>query len=294
MRRLPLWCAGLAAVGLVTAACGGGSSPHARTAAESSVSPSAGASSGSTSGSAAAPAATGSAAPSASTGTARPGASAAPQQSQPAASQQTQRSGATASALPPLAKPGSYTYVVNGTTKSSFGNKNINENATLTVDPPSGHQQHQALKGTDVAQAQTVLAQAGGYYLVDITISAQGFSEEFHANPPVLYAPVAPKPGQQWSWQLTSDDGKYTVHTTSTYVGSQTVSTTGGQAAQTLLVHSVATVTGNGINATSTQDDWLSPTYALIVKEHAVMHGTGFGQTFDSDMTRTLVSTRPA
>jgi len=293
MRRLPILCVGVAAAGLLTAGCGGSASPHARTAAQSSLSPSASATGGTPAG-AGAPAATASAASAAPSSSARSGSGSGPKQSQTATSPSLRQGGSTTQALPPLTKQGSYTYAVRGTDKSPFGNKDINENATLTVDPPSGRQQHQALKGADVAQAQTVAVQTGGYYLVDITISTQGFNEEFHANPPVLYTPVNAKPGQQWSWQLKSDDGKYTVHTSSTFVGDQTVATTGGQSLTTSLVHSVVTISGNGINATSTQDDWLSRTYVLIVKEHAVMHGTGYGQTFDSDVTRTLVSAHPA
>jgi len=293
MRRLPVLCAALAAAGLLTAGCGGGSSPHARTAAQSQVSHSAGASSGASTGSGAT-ASSASAAPSGSAAPARSVQSAAPQQSQSAVSPSLRQGGSSVQSLPPLAKPGAYTYKVTGSSKSPLGNKAIDEDATLTVDPPSGHQQHQALKGADVSQAQTVVVQPGGYYLVDLTIATQGFSEEFHADPPVLFAPTGAPAGQKWSWQLKSTDGKYTVHTASQYVGEQTVRTTSGQSVQTALVHSVVTVTGNGINATSTQDDWLSPAYALIVKEHAVMHGTGYGQTFDSDITRTLETTRPS
>ena len=213
-------------------------------------------------------------------------------QQQTAPQQQTQTQQQSAAA-PSLTRPGRYTYDSHGTAKSPFGTKNLDGTATLTVDQPSGGRQHQALSGQDSTQEQVLVAAADGYRLSELKISTQGFSEDFRSDQPVLLLPAAPTAGQTWSWQMTSTDGKYTIHTTSKIVGTEQ-QTVGGSGVRTVHMTSSIHVSGDAIELTGTQDDWFSTAAALVVKEHAVMHGTGYGQTFDSDVTRTVRSMQPS
>ena len=217
------------------------------------------------------------------------------QQAQPRQqSKQTQQAQPRAQqAGPTLTKPGRYTYDSHGTAKSPFGTKNLDGTATLTVDQPAGGRQHQALDGQDMTQEQELVAAAEGYRLSELKISTQGFSEDFRSDRPVLLLPAAPTAGQTWSWQMTSTDGKYTIHTTSKIVGMEQQAV-GGSGVRTVHMTSSIHVTGDAIELTGTQDDWFSTAAALVVKEHAVMHGTGYGQTFDSDVTRTVRSMQPS
>ncbi|HMC72166.1 MAG TPA: hypothetical protein VKJ07_23610, partial [Mycobacteriales bacterium] len=99
--------------------------------------------------------------------------------------------------------------------------------------------------------------------------------------------------GRTWSWQAKSTDGKYTLDVTTTISGNTTVPV-GGKSQKAVVADSTLHITGQAFDLTVQQRDWVSSAYALVLKEHSVTHGTAYGTTISSDITRKLRSTTPS
>lgn len=148
------------------------------------------------------------------------------------------------------------------------------------------------MSGQNGSQDLTLAAHAAGLYVNDINISQPGFAEDFRPVGAALYFPASYHVGSRWSWQAKSTDGKYTLNVTSAITGTST-QTIGGHALRTLVVDSTLHITGAGFDITVDQRDYVSVNYALVVREHAVSHGTAYGMNVSSDITRVLRSTTP-
>ncbi|HEU5034395.1 MAG TPA: hypothetical protein VFT62_06515 [Mycobacteriales bacterium] len=188
-----------------------------------------------------------------------------------------------------LTPPGRYRYHLAGSESSALGKRTIDGTSTLVVDPPQHGRQHTATDGADGHSEQTVLARRTGLYLADIKMSQQGFSEEFRPRSPVLLLPATARAGRSWQWQMTSTDGKYTLHATLQVTDPSGSAAVHGQRVSTVVVSSVLRITGNAITMTIHQRDEATRD-GLIVQEHAVGDGTAYGTKFHTDTTRTLTS----
>jgi hypothetical protein len=189
-------------------------------------------------------------------------------------------------------RAGTYTYDVAGTTTTRLGSQKVSGTDTLAVDPPSGSQQKSTQKNKQGSRNQTLTVTPNGLFIVDIHIVQGGFDEDFKPVGTATYFPGNYKVGSAWHWSARSTDNKYRLDTSST-ISSSTKITIHGQVLPVLVVDSVVHFTGNGFDLTENQRDWVSTTYALIVKEHIVEHGTVGGFKLDSDETRTVRSTTP-
>lgn len=207
---------------------------------------------------------------------------------QPASSQPVSSQPATKAPGRPtgFARPGRYTYVLNGTaTVPLRGTQQISGDQTFTVDPPAGSSQHSRQSDSQGTTDQTLAVRSTGLYMQDIRIANQGFNEEFRPVGSALFFPASYRTGSHWSWHAKSTDGKYTLD-----VSSRVASAT----RSAVVLDSTLHIAGNGFDIHVQQRDWISTTYALITKEHAVTSGTAYGAHVSSDVTRTLRSTTPS
>lgn len=191
------------------------------------------------------------------------------------------------------ATPGDYTLDIKGSSRSSLGEAPIDGEATLTVDPANGEDQHSSLQaGQNGSVEQTVRFTTSAIQLVQLKISSPGFTKEFRPVKPVLLLPQPPTIGRTWSWVIVSTDGATTASLEAKVARTEVV-VIGGEKVATTVVHSTLRLTGD-ITATSVMDTWYSERYHLSVKEHAVTDGKVQEFTFHSDTTTTLRSTKPA
>jgi len=207
--------------------------------------------------------------------------------------------GATSAQKPPgkptgFTRPGSYTYDVSGTATQPFGgSQNVSGTSTQAVDPPQGTHQHSKTDGQNGSQDSTLDVRQDGLHVLDIAIASQGFNEDFKPVGDALYFSSDYRVGRHWSWQAKSTDGKYTLDVTTKISGNGTVPV-GGKSLNAVIADSTLHITGSAFDLTVQQRDWVSTTYALVLKEHAVTHGTAYGATISSDVTRKLRSTTPS
>jgi hypothetical protein len=191
-------------------------------------------------------------------------------------------------------RAGTYTYDLSGTAKQPFsGSQNVSGTDTQTYDAPQGARQHNKSSGHNGSQDMTLEVAKDGLHVVDIQIASPGFSEDFRPVGDAVYFPADYAVGRHWSWQAKSTDGKYTLDVTTRISGSTSV-TVGGKALKALVVDSTLHITGTGFDITDQLRDWVSTTYALVLKEHSVSQGTAYGATISSDVTRRLRSTSPS
>ena len=191
-------------------------------------------------------------------------------------------------------RPGSYTYDVSGTATQPFGgNQNVSGTSTQAVDPPQGSRQHSKTDGQNGSQDLTLDVRKDGLHVLDIAIASQGFNEDFKPVGDALYFSADYRVGRKWSWEAKSTDGKYTLDVTTTISGNDTV-TVGGKSLKAVVADSTLHITGAAFDLTVQQRDWVSTTYALVLKEHSVTHGTAYGANITSDITRKLRSTTPS
>jgi hypothetical protein len=187
--------------------------------------------------------------------------------------------------------PGTYTYDNSGTVTAG-SSRDASGTATLTVDPPSGGQQHSLLGNDQGRTEQTVVVRPDGTYLVRLVITNPAFSKDFRPAKPVLLAPDPAKQGQSWSWKATSTDGKTTVSVTATMGGQETL-TIGGAKVTTTIIDSTLRITGD-VNYTAQMRTWHDPADRLIAKEHTKGSGSFNNVPFTTDITSTLRSTKPS
>lgn len=194
------------------------------------------------------------------------------------------------------AAPGHYVYDVTGERSggTSPGTQAVNAKADLTIDPASGSDQTSTVSSSQSGgQTQTTDYRylPNGILLVDTTSGGK----EFKPDPPVLAMPVPPTVGTTWSWTMTSTDKSTTVRADNKITGTA-ILTIGGQPVQTVvLVVTLTTNTSYGgapLTLKTTETNWLSPKYNLIVKRHDVTDVSPYA--FHSDTTQTLESIKPA
>ena len=191
-------------------------------------------------------------------------------------------------------RQGTYTYDLSGTAKQPFsGSQNVSGTDTQTYDAPQGSQQHNKTSGQNGSQDMTLAVAKDGLHVVDIQISSPGFKEDFRPVGNAVYFPTDYAVGRHWSWQAKSTDGKYTLNVATKVSGTGSV-TVGGNALKVLVVDSTLRITGTGFDITDQLRDWVSTSYALVLKEHSVSQGTAYGATISSDVTRKLRSTTPS
>lgn len=164
---------------------------------------------------------------------------------------------------------------------------------TDAFDRPQGSRQHNKTTGPNGSQDLTLDVAKDGLHVVDISIATQGFNEDFKPVGDAVYFPADYKVGRKWSWQAKSTDGKYTLDVATTISGATTVAVT-GKSLKALIVDSTLHITGAAFDVTDQLRDWVSTTYALVLKEHSVSHGTAYGAALSSDVTRKLRSTTPS
>ena len=190
-------------------------------------------------------------------------------------------------------RAGSYTYDLSGTAQQPFsGTKTISGTDSQTFDAPQGARQHNKTSGENGSQDLTLEVAKDGLHVVDITISSPGFSEDFKPVGNAVYFPADYGVGRHWTWQARSTDGKYTLDVATKISGTASV-VVGGKSLKTLVVDSTLHITGTGFDITDQLRDWVSTAYALVLKEHSVTHGTAYGASISSDVTRKIRSTTP-
>lgn len=273
----------LAVTAALLAGCGGSSSPSpgAQAPSPGTSSPTA-ASSGQTLG-------PGGSAPAGTSGAPAPGAAGASTPASAAATsgQVTNNGGATGVSF---TKPGTYTYDTSGTVTAG-SSRDASGTATLTVDPPSGGQQH-TLLGTDQGRTeQDLVVRRDGTYLARLVITNPAFSKEFRPAQPVLLLPSPTTDGRTWSWQTISTDGKTTASVTAKIAGRETLTVEGARTATTI-VESTLRLTGD-ITYTAQLKTWYDEAHRLTAKEHTKGNGTFGGLQFTTDVTNVLRSTAP-
>lgn len=191
-------------------------------------------------------------------------------------------------------RAGTYTYDVSGSAKQPLGGtQQISGTDTDVYDAPQGSTQHNKDTSQQGSSEMTLQVKSTGLYVVDIHISQQGFDEDFHPVGTAKYFPASYPTGTSWAWEAKSTDGKYTLHVASKIAGTSNV-TVGGKSLKAVVVDSTLHITGNGVDLTVQQRDWVSTTYALVLKEHSSSNGTAFGASFTSSVTRQLRSTTPS
>ncbi|HET6911591.1 MAG TPA: hypothetical protein VFH54_19865 [Mycobacteriales bacterium] len=191
-------------------------------------------------------------------------------------------------------RAGTYTYDISGSAKQPLGGtQQISGSDTDTFDAPQGSTQHNKETSQQGSTDMTLQVKSSGLYVVDLHISQQGFDEDFRPVGTAKYFPASFPTGTSWSWEAKSTDGKYTLHVASKIAGTSTA-TVGGKALKAVIVDSTLHITGNGVDLNVQQRDWVSTTYALVLKEHSTSNGTAFGASFTSSVTRQLRSTTPS
>jgi outer membrane murein-binding lipoprotein Lpp len=188
------------------------------------------------------------------------------------------------------AAPGRYT--LDATTSTGAGAEPEKGEATLTVDPPTGDDQHSVLDlGEYGSTEQTVRFSASAVELVQLKVTS-GFTKEFRPVRPVLLLPQPPTVGRTWSWRMVSTDGATTASVEAKVTKTETIAV-GGERVSCVVVHSTLRLTGD-ITATSVMDTWYADRYHVTVKQHAVTDGMLGTFRFHTDTTTMLRSTTPS
>ena len=191
------------------------------------------------------------------------------------------------------AAPGRYTLDVTGSARSDLGEQPTNGQATLTVDPARGEDQHSTLEaGQNGSTEQTVRFGRDAIQLVQLKIGGGGFVKEFRPVRPVTLLPQPPTVGRTWSWTIVSTDGQTTAALEAKVVRTETV-VVGGEKVPSTVIDSTLRLTGD-ITATTVMTTWYADRQNLTVKEHGVTDGEVQGYTFHSETTMTMRSTKPA
>jgi hypothetical protein len=185
---------------------------------------------------------------------------------------------------------GSYGYHITGKASSpAFGSRDVNGDATLTVDPPAGTDQHSRLVAEGVSTDQVLRFAPDGVRLLSIKTVQQGITKEFRFEPPVMMLPADVKVGQTWEWSGTSTDGKTKVSSSFRHSRREPL-TVAGRTFDTWVLDATVTTSGD-ITSTSKQTIWYAQELRVIAKQRDNTNGT-FGQvSFTSDTTRTLTRT---
>ena len=113
--------------------------------------------------------------------------------------------------------------------------------------------------------------------------------EDFRPPSPALIFPTGAHPGDHLEFDVSGSGT--TVHVVIDVVRTERL-VIGGQAVDTIVVHENATFSGH-ITGSTQGDNWVSPQYDLIVKEHSVTDASSGLAKAHSDQTSTLQKLTP-
>lgn len=211
----------------------------------------------------------------------------------PATAPTTRPSGVTGGEASLATAAGRYTYDTTGTFTSPLGAAPRNGATVLTVDPSASGQQRGVRVGPGRTVEQVLQKQGDGVYLVSLSITDSGFSQQVRPAAPVLAIPAPAPVGREWSWQSPTVDGRTTVSSSFRVARTETV-TVGGEAVPTWVVEATITTTGDVVS-TGRQTFWFSERHRLIVQLQEVTDGRVAGAiAFRSETTERLRSLTPA
>lgn len=167
--------------------------------------------------------------------------------------------------------PGKYDYAITGFRRGGTPatTQQINDSAELTVDPPTGADQHSNQVDKQYAQAsqeETLRYQADGIYLVDLKIG--GGAIEFKPNPPALEYPAPATIGKSWEWTTKSTDGGTTVNTKLKVLRDENLMVGTESVAATVL--DVIITTSGTVVSTTHSTIWVSEKYRMILRTDSV------------------------
>lgn len=187
---------------------------------------------------------------------------------------------------------GTYRYTTTGRFSSTLGApQERHGESMLTVDPPSGADQHSVRHGPGRTTDQVLRLDDSGAYLVSLRQSEQGITKEVRPSPPALALPAGAAPGRTWSWRATSTDGRTTVDSTFTAVRTEEV-TVGAERVTALVIDVVLSLTGD-VTSTTRQTLWVSQRHGLVVRQDDTTEGTLGAIAFSSTSSDRLVSLTP-
>ena len=212
--------------------------------------------------------------------------------SQPGTAGQQHAAGQPAAAAA-FTQPGSYPFDTTGSATALGSTRDASGASTLTVDPPAGQAQHSVLGDSHGKTSQDVVVHADGTYLTRLEISNTGFDRTFAPSPAALLLPSPATPGTTWSWTAVSSDGKTTLTSKNTVLGTETLAI-GGEQVDTSVIRTELTLRGGDLTYDGTQDTWFAPAQRLPVKLHTTGNGTASGVVFSIDTTSTARSTHPS
>lgn len=188
---------------------------------------------------------------------------------------------------PGLPAAGGYRYHTTGSSKVGANpSQPVNTDTTTTIEHLGGGKVRQSSE-----DQKALLEWSGSQVLLHtLDFTRPGFERHFEAKPPVQYAPVPLKVGQQWAWKLTATSYPTTVDQTSRVDRLETI-TLGGKKVDTIVVVTKLTLSGD-VSGTIDLTQWLSTTTSIPQRIHAVSNIVTF--TFTSDTTSDLTGFTPA
>ena len=188
---------------------------------------------------------------------------------------------AGASAAQPTA-PGTYRYDTTGSSSVAGQSKPLPPVTTLVVDPPVGTKQHSTRDLRDASgngsREELFLDYRAQGVLLDelkLTTTVSGFTDVRDLFPPApaLFVPTGVKPGAHIAFDLSGSG--VSAHVVIDVLRHEAV-VVAGQSVDTLVFHIVGTLSGQ-VTGQTVMDDWVSPQYRLILKEHATSDATSTG-----------------
>lgn len=188
--------------------------------------------------------------------------------------------------------PGTYTYAVTGSARSSAGTMDVPPESRLVVHPAQGTDQRQSREAEQGSQEQVLRFAADGTRLVRQTFETPQGSKDFRPEPPVLAIAHPIAVNQTWAWEMRSTDGATTVKSEFTALRQEDV-VVGGETVSTWVLRAQVQTSGD-VTSTIASTIWYSPRYRLAVQTHANGRGSFSGFQFESDTTEKLVSVTPA
>lgn len=197
-------------------------------------------------------------------------------------------SGAPASGFAPA---GTYRYRTTGSFTSSLGTQRRDGEATLTVDPPAGADQHSVRRGLGRTTEQVLRLDGGDALLVSLHLVDTGVDKEVRPSPPALALPGDAAPGRAWSWRATTTDGLTTVDATFRAARTEDVAV-GADRVRALVVEATLAFSGD-VTSTSTQTMWVAVDRRLVVRQDEATQGRLGLLTFSSTSSDVLESLTP-
>lgn len=192
--------------------------------------------------------------------------------------------------------PGTYRYSQSGGFTALGSTHNVPAQGTIVVDAASSQGAgswmqvwHSYIDPTQPPSDTTFSISPSGFAIASEVIRMQGQTFTCTFAPPMLVVNWPPTVGHQFSG--SANCGSFTVQASGSISGTQQTSV-GGSTVTAYVVTTNATTTGS-VSASSTETDWLDPVHKLDIRQQTQEKGTYQGIAFESDVTRTLISTQP-